>query len=404
MRAAYIHSELFPSDSAGTVFVLNTCIGMAQAGIRTHLIVPQSSKAKTQEFLRNHPASSVPGLRITDIKGLDRRKGLFRFSWRGLFYRNAYEYLVELNSATPIDVVISRDLRFLDFYLSRSRRLPAVYEAHNFYADVEGKWPDPELVEGHKLRQEQKLAEVERGVVGNVHSLIFLSRAMKKAFEDHYRKMAPSVVAHSGLHAQPLDRLPSPESRTVCYVGKLHPHKGLRLLLQAVAKMPGDVSLLVVGGDAYLEENREMARSLGIDRRCRFSGFVPNHRIPELLADCSVGAVPLMDCFYNRYLTSPMKVFDYIAAGLPLVAPDFPLFEEILTHEENALFFAPNSADDLARCLSVLLEDRGLYKKLQENQLKLCSKYTWQKRGEIIRGLVEAVRNEPKKPSNAPAR
>jgi len=86
----------------------------------------------------------------------------------------------------------------------------------------------------------------------------------------------------------------------------------------------------------------------------------------------------------SRYFTSPLKLFDYMAAGVPIVASDLPALREVLTDEENALLVPPGEPDGLARAIERLLGDPALADCLRGRAFADVAAYTWDRRAERI--------------------
>ena len=121
--------------------------------------------------------------------------------------------------------------------------------------------------------------------------------------------------------------------------------------------------MVIVGGqtnwtqdDPDIAALGERARQSGWRAR-RLRGHVPYDRVPEVLAEASVALLPLPDEPVARLFTSPLKLFDYIAAGVPIVASDLPALREVLRHEQNALLATPGDADSFAAAVTRILAD-----------------------------------------------
>ena len=104
--------------------------------------------------------------------------------------------------------------------------------------------------------------------------------------------------------------------------------------------------------------------SIGAADRVELRGYLPYHRVAEELRHASVALLPLPDEPVARYFTSPLKLFDYMAAGVPIVASDLPALREVLRHEENALLAEAGNADAFAAAIRRLLTDPALADRL----------------------------------------
>lgn len=170
------------------------------------------------------------------------------------------------------------------------------------------------------------------------------------------------------------------------FVGYYRDWHRLDLALEALAG-PGleAAQLVLVGAGPAEKALRARAGELGVARRVRFAGPRPHARIPALLAAFDVGLVPAI----NPY-ASPLKLHEYMAAGLAVLAPDQPNLREVLAHEENALLLAPGDGAALAEAMARLARDPELRARLGAAARRTVRErdLTW--RGNARR-VVEAV-------------
>ncbi len=106
--------------------------------------------------------------------------------------------------------------------------------------------------------------------------------------------------------------------RLLCFTGSLRPWHGLDLAIEAMVALPNDVHLVVAGdGPVRLELDRR-ASELGLRGRVHWLGQVPHGRIPMVLAACDVALAPYPAM--QEFAFSPLKLYEYLAAGIPVVA------------------------------------------------------------------------------------
>lgn len=168
---------------------------------------------------------------------------------------------------------------------------------------------------------------------------------------------------------------------TVGFLGTLKPWHGLENLLKACAafaeKRPQvDSSLLIVGDGPQREAMEALAKGLNIADRLTFVGAVPPAEIPHWMEkmDIAVAPYPELENFYF----SPLKVFEYMAAGLPVIASDIGQIKELFEDKKQALLVKPGSISDLVDALDqVYLDPQSAVAMAQQAQQHILRDYTW---------------------------
>ena len=174
----------------------------------------------------------------------------------------------------------------------------------------------------------------------------------------------------------------SPDEPLVVYTGGLMRWKGVDELVDAARLLP-QVRFVIAGGmDADVERLRARAEGLA---NVRLDGFQPPARVPDYLAAADLAVVPnrSQPAISARH-TSPLKVFEAMALGVPLVASDLPALRDVLEHGRDAWLVAPDDPGALAEGIRVLLDDGGLRRSLGENLGARAGEHTWDARARRI--------------------
>ena len=178
------------------------------------------------------------------------------------------------------------------------------------------------------------------------------------------------------------------EGPVAVYTGGLLEWKGVDVLVRAAALCP-EVSFVIAGGmDADVARIRAAAAGLA---NVRVDGFQPPARVPLYLAAADLGVVPNRSrpAISARY-TSPLKVFEALAAGLPLVASDLPSLREVLSDGEDAVLAAPDDEAALARAIRRLLGDVGLRSALAARGRARAAEHSWDARARRLLAWMES--------------
>lgn len=176
----------------------------------------------------------------------------------------------------------------------------------------------------------------------------------------------------------------------VCYTGQLYRWKGVHTLIAAMAALPDALLCLVGGAPGELAETRALVAELGLQ-----NVIVTGHVAPEVVPLYQVAADALVlpntaREAISREHTSPLKLFEYMAAGRPIVASDLPSLREVLRHGFNAWLVPPDDPAGLAQGIERLLADPALAVRLAAQALQDVQAYTWEQRAGRILSFVES--------------
>jgi glycosyltransferase involved in cell wall biosynthesis len=203
----------------------------------------------------------------------------------------------------------------------------------------------PVVVELHKLEPAALAAAREADAV------VCITEPLRAAVAAELPEEKPSVAIHDAVD---LARFAPPTEAGVprlVYVGQLHDWKGVDVLLRALAQLP-HVPALVVGGrrgdDPRRDALQALAGELGVAGRVTFTGFLPQREIPALLRRGDVGVLPTRAANGQDLAASPLKLFEYMASGLPVVASDLPSIRDVVVDGETGLLFHEGDAEALA--------------------------------------------------------
>jgi glycosyltransferase involved in cell wall biosynthesis len=194
------------------------------------------------------------------------------------------------------------------------------------------------------------------------------------------RKFTPSLTKAAARASLDL----SLAETIVGFSGHLYEGRGIEELLQA-ARALHEVSFLIVGGDPDdVTKYRALAQEHGVSN-AKFVGFVPPNSLPTYLLAADVLVMPYTSRIRTRENMCPMKMFDYLASGRPMVATDFPILREVLQDRHNAILVPPDSGEALASGIRWLLDHPERAAEIGEQARQDAAEYSWENRaGRIV--------------------
>jgi glycosyltransferase involved in cell wall biosynthesis len=229
--------------------------------------------------------------------------------------------------------------------------------------------------------KQRRLRERERRVWARAAAFVSTTAGIRDSFAEAFGPRDRTRV------------IPQDGPPRVLYAGQLYPWKGVDVLLEAMGGLP-DARLVVVGGltgEGDLRRLQALADRLGLGPRVEWKGTVPPAEVARELARASVVAVPFLRSAMTERHTSPLKAFEAMAAGRPVVASDLPSSREVLRHGETAWLVPPGDAAALAGGLRRLLEDRALALRLAEAAFAEAPRFSWDARGRALSDVLREV-------------
>lgn len=226
----------------------------------------------------------------------------------------------------------------------------------------------------------------------NCKGIVLISEKMLEIYkEKHPRHAGKFIVAHDGADDPGKTDIRSQCERPlkdIGYVGQLYKGRGIEIIIKAAEALP-DMRFHIVGGRPEVIEEYT---SLGTPNNVIFHGHQPHTKLPEFYKTFDAVLSPYQkkvavhgDTGNTAAFMSPLKIFEYMSWGLPILCSDMPVLREILRSEQNCLLIPPEDANSWVEGLRRLNDDPSLRLKLATQARKdFIEKHSWQARAEDI--------------------
>ncbi|MBC7336447.1 MAG: glycosyltransferase, partial [Clostridia bacterium] len=190
-----------------------------------------------------------------------------------------------------------------------------------------------------------------------------------------------AFAAAATAHVEPPELIRVPRPR-IGYVGAINDKLDVSLLAQVSEAYP-KASLLLVGPERpWTPEMRRGLERLHQMRNVFMLGQMPVERVPEFVAACDVGLLPYRRNRWTEHI-HPLKLYEYLACGLPVVATDIPSVRD----EADVVTIAANAGDFVAAVAAALADDDAQARARRQAR---AAQNTWRHRVERISELIEA--------------
>jgi glycosyltransferase involved in cell wall biosynthesis len=405
MRLLYLCSD-FGIDPAGTkgasVHLRAITQGLADLGCEIRLLSPKAGPGDDHPAKRILPAGCPPVDQCGRLlKGWMTDRGLgdgLAKELRPLLY-NAWvlESAKAALAAQPVDVIIERLslLGHVGIDLADALRVPLIVEVNALLTD--------EARQFRSLQLGGLADEIERRVLTRADAVLPVSRQLAD-------QIAARGVPREKLHVIPngadVQRFAAAPAKATCraqlglgqrfvagFVGSLKPWHGADVLLAAFARVLAEepeARLLVVGDGPEAAGLRELAQRLEIASAVVFIGAVEHDKVPLYLRAMDVAAAPY--CPLDGFYFSPIKLFEYMAAGTSVVASDIGQCRDVIDSERNGLLCPPGDDGALSAALLRLARAPELRDRLAADAFQtVISQYTWRRAAEQTLEVVQVV-------------
>jgi glycosyltransferase involved in cell wall biosynthesis len=395
MRFLYFYRVPLPDPRADAVQIVHTCAGIARAGAGVSLRVEKvgTGLPDVLSFYGVEPLAAGSG--PMDLAAVGPR-----WSWPFLAMRTAP--LLRSARGAPGCLFVREVRPYVPSLMRRARRagLRVLFEAHNVSASlVQEKLgrADVRADEAAARRLKRKAAEratLEREILGMIDGLVCTQRATLDSLSSLIPAGTPAIVLSNGTRLPAAMPSSHPRDIDILYCGSLKPWKGVDTLARALGLLaPHALTIVGPGTPQDLERLRALAREAGAEDRLTLLPSVPPARVWDLYARARVGVIPLPGGAFveARAFTSPLKLFEMMAAGLPVVASRLPALEAYVEDGRQALLVPPDDPSSLAAAIRRALEDTALSGALSSAARARAAEFTWDARGRALVGFADQI-------------
>jgi glycosyltransferase involved in cell wall biosynthesis len=372
VRNVYTHDTRVEKEASALVAAGHRVTVVADAGAG----LPARETRGGAEVVRvARAAPAIPGVRYVLHE--------WRLARRLIGLRPTVLHAHDTNALVPVGLAASR------------RRIPFVYDAH-------------ELWLGRPRRDRSRLyfalsqawyRLVQRMAIPRAAAVLTVSPPIVGNLRRHYRldhvHLVPNYPDETGpLERRDLRELPGGEAidpgrPVVLYLGGLMRGRGIEGLVEAMAKLP-DAQLVVLGEGPLLGQLRASAATLGA--RVTFLPPVPPAMVNAYTASATLGVSPYVPEGLNNRYSLPNKLFHYMAAGIPVVASNFPQVRAIVQGAGCGVVVDTTRPGAIARGIGEVLADPAEAVAMGERgRAAVADRYNWSTAAAVLRSVYDRI-------------
>lgn len=366
MNIAYLSSARVPDDWAHVLQILKTCDALARAGVTVELVVPYRIGTRKEDpyaFANVGRTFRITRLPCIDLSRTSENPFLYHLrTFSFLFFARLYLAVL------PHDLVYTREL------LAPTRPERTVFEVHAATKNV--------LSAVSKLSRARSVVAISNGIREDL---------VRAGVPEHNVVVAPDAID--------LDEFAKPESRSearkrlgiredakvALYIGMLGSWKGTDTLAEAARLLAPEVKVVVIGGEEHeLPEWRKRYPEVSFLGFRPYAELADNQQAADVLVLPNTGKDPV-----SARHTSPLKLFSYMASGIPMVVSDLPSLREVVD-EKSAFIVEPDDAAALAAGIRAALADPAEAARRSSAAQSLVAHHTWDARARRILNTLPA--------------
>ncbi len=382
MKLIYVTNARIPTEKAHGLQIMKSCESFVLKGANVKLIAPFRINTSGENpfdyygIKKTFPIKKIFCIDLFWLPFLPKRVAFYVQSLSFSFFATLYLFLKSREKS----IYYSRDFATL-FFLCLFSFNP-VAEIHDYRSE------NRKFVINYILKKSRKIIVNSSGTL--------------ELIRNHYSDIPAGkfLVVPNGVDLEFFDIKDSKETardklgisqnkRIIAYVGSLEvvgTGKGIEDLVKAfelVENLNKDVELYIIGGpNGLVDKYQKMTHSGAV----KFTGRVNYKKIPLYLQAVNVVVIPLPESRHS-ITTSPIKLFEYMAAGKSIIASDLPSLRRYL-NEKNALFFKAGNSKDMAEKIKLILENQNLANNISMQAREDSRQYSWLSRAETIKEFI----------------
>jgi len=349
--------------------MIRICTSLAKAGYDVTLV------GRERDF--SEPLTERP-FRQVRLKGWFEDGFLFYAEYNVRLFFHLMREKYDIINAVDLDSMLP------DYLVSRLRRSPIVYDAHEYFTEQE------EIVKRPFIKRFWK--SVERLTVPRIKYGYTVSGGYAQLFKKEYN--VDYEIVRNVTFLQSLPRVEKSDIPFILYQGAVNHGRGLEVLVESMQFIEG-YKLCICGlGDIY-EKLIGKTKDMNLDHKIKFLGYVAPEELRAITAQASIGITLFTNDGLSHQHSLANRFFDYMHSGIPQVAMHYPEYERFNQEFEVASLLHELTPKNVANALKQLIEDPDYYNRLHANALRAREVHCWQQDEQTLLHVYDSIEVTP---------
>jgi glycosyltransferase involved in cell wall biosynthesis len=295
------------------------------------------------------------------------------------FYYRFAKILRTALEKTNAKIYVAEDVYTLPLVVkaAKKRNAKVYYDSRELYNYIGGLTKKP-------LAQ-KIIAKIEKKHIYSVDKIIVTGEMDKDFLADYYKLPNEKFIIIRNMpkirgKVAPIDlreKFGIPENaKILIYQGVLSAGRGIAKVIKALSDLPNTVFVII--GDGPERRNFEiLTEKLNLEKRVIFTGAVPNEELLSYTAGADIGVALIENISVSYYYALPNKLFEYVAAGLPVVVSPLPQMKKIVERYKIGVTANPESEREIHEAILKLTSDEKFYSEIKANTTEAAKELNW---------------------------
>ena len=299
------------------------------------------------------------------------------------FYAEYNTRLFFLLLSRPAELLVSNDLDTLlpNYLVHKLKRIPLVYDSHEYFTAT------PELVDRPRVQRIWKW--IEKSIVPKLKDCITVNASIANLFEKEYKvpfrvvRNIPNAPKHKETPTREELNLPADKKIVLLQGSGINIQRGAEEAVEAMQYLE-NVLLLIVGGGDVISLLKQKTNELKLQEKVKFVSRQTPEKLAGYTRNADLGLTIDKDTNINYRFSLPNKLFDYIHAGVPVLATPLVELKSIIQKYQIGAFIENHDPEHIAATIKAMFDDEKQLAEYKQNTARATADLNWETEKKVL--------------------